>query len=224
MAATKGFNVNKVLVFAAKVAQSLTGWEPAIEVGNYLVLPCEAEKLYGSLHCKGLQAIRLDTGRETFLSLTTLKGGWAYPTLQMEGITWETSTPKDGDPALWWVPQLHLEDVQASFRYGLGTVLEEAVSLVPGTPDQWRLRGAFVLEVTETSRCFKVGVLPANQEAAEKVSGSQVVADGCQAFKAVVSKATAWAGTARWATKVDFSALPKEFAKALKGRTDLLRE
>ena len=224
MAATKGFNVNKVLTLTQKVAQALTGWEPAIEVGNYLILPCEAEKVYGSLHCKGLQAIRLDTGQEAFVSLATLKGGWAYPTLHMEGITWDTSSPKAGDPALWWVPQLHPEDVQASFRYGLGTVLEDAVVLIPGTTDQWRLRGAFVLEVTKTSRVFNVGVLPANQEAAKKVLGSQVVADGCQAFKAVVSKATAWAGTARWATKADFSALPKEFSKVLKGRADLLRE
>lgn len=224
MAATKGFSVNKVLVLTAKAAQALTGWEPAIEVGSYLILPCEAEKVYGSLLCKGLQAVSLTTGREAFISLSTLKGGWAYPTLHTEGVTWGTSTPKDGDTALWWVPQLNREDVQASFRYGLGTVLEDAVVLVPGTKDQWRLRGAFVLEVTETSRCFKVGVLPANQEAAEKISGSQVVADGCQTFKDVVSKATAWSGTARWATKADFSALPKEFAKVLKSRTDLLKE
>lgn len=223
MAATKGFNVNQVLVFSVKAAQALTGWEPAIEVGHYLVLPSEAEKIYGSLHCKGLQAIRLDTGKEAFVSLTTLKGGWGYPTLHTEGVTWDTSTPKDGDPALWWVPRLNPEDVQASFRYGLGTVLEDGVVLVPGTKDQWRLRGAFVLEVTETSRVFKVGVLPANQEASEKVSG-QVVADGCQSFKDVVSKATAWGGSARWATKADFSALPKEFSKVLKGRNDLLKE
>jgi hypothetical protein len=223
MAATKGFNVSSVLVFGPKVAQALTGWEPAIEVGNYLVLPCGAEKQYGSLLCKGLQAIRLETGGETFISLSTLKGGWAYPTLHAEEVTWGLSTPKDGDPACWWVPQIHQEDAQASFRYGLGTVLEDATVLVPNTKDQYRLRGSFVLEVTETSHCFKVGVLPANQEAAEKISGP-VVADGCQSLRDVVSKATAWTGRARWATRADFSALPKEYSKALKGRADLLKE
>lgn len=217
MAATKGFNV---LQFSAKVAEALTGWGPAIEVGNYLVLPCGAEKIYGSIRSQGLRAINLDKGGEVFVSFATLKGGWAYPSLHMEEITWELSAPKEGDPSRWWVPQLGAEDITASFRYGLGTVLENATVPIPGT-DMHRLRGAFILEVMKTSRVFKVGVLPANAEAAETVSG-QVVADGCQSFKDVVSKTTAWTGQARWATKADLAGLPAEF-KALKGHKDLLK-